>query len=590
MLGLSTGITAVTDSIKGVTIVADRGIVVSRTDTLKVTSTESTSEVLLRSSALTLSDYGGPASVKNISLRGLGTAHTSIYIDGVRVTNVQSGQADLGLLSAQQFGRIVVDYAQNSVSFETAAPALSGKKFGAVLSTHAGSWDSYDGAARLEFRLSPGITARISANALSSKGDFPYGQGQSRSGADIRAINASADLYGALRGGKWQAKAYISSSDRGTPGSVSWPSEERQSDQNTFVQGRLSKRFSELYELGFSAKASQDKIGFQSQWGDSEYTQNSLQFNSLHRFDINSQWNASLAANLSSDLLHSSGYDAQRMSMLVALASAFRFEHLYADISLEYNGTFDKDALSRNTISPAINLRYEITERLSAMGFVRRASRIPTFNELYYVGYGNPNLKPEDAILSDLGLEWHHKSGRFTYKTKFNLFYNLLTDKITSAPTEANPNIWLPYNIGRVEATGADLLGEIAYQQREWTSRLSLKYTGQNALDKTKGSDSYNQQINYICKHNLSLSADTSYKKWAARMVWNYRDGRQDSSGPLPAWNTLNITLSRSFRLGKDSEIQAHISGKNLLDCRYEIVRDYPMPGRNIIGGINIKF
>lgn len=73
-------------------------------------------------------------------------------------------------------------------------------------------------------------------------------------------------------------------------------------------------------------------------------------------------------------------------------------------------------------------------------------------------------------------------------------------------------------------------------------------------------------------------------------MVWNYREGRQDSSGPLPAWNTLDITLSRSFLLGKDTEIQAHISGKNLLDCRYEIVRDYPMPGRNIIGGINIKF
>ena len=590
MLGLSAGITGPTDTLQSVTVTADKGIIVSRADTIKIRPSQRTSDILLGSSALILSDYGGPSGTKNISLRGLGIAHTSIYIDGIRVNNVQNGQSDLGLMDAQLYSRIVIDYAQNSVNFVSSVPELGNKKFQTQISTELGSWETYTGAAQFSMQLSPGITARISARGTKSAGNYEYGAGLTRTNADQQQISAQADLYGSFYQGRWQIKAHYGNSDRGTPGAISWPSQDRQSDTYAFLQGSLNKKVTEHYNLAVSAKASQDKMLFLSEWGDSDYKHNNLQLNSSHQFYINDWWNASVATDLSSDKLHSSGYDAQRMSMLVALASAFRFEHLYADISLEYNGTFDKDALSRNSLSPAINLRYEITERLSAMGFVRRASRVPTFNELYYVGYGNPNLKTEDAILSDLGLEWHHKSGRFTYKTKFNLFYNLLTDKITSAPTEANPNIWLPYNIGRVEATGADLLGEIAYQQREWTSRLSLKYTGQNALDKTKGSDSYNQQINYVCKHNLSLSADTSYKKWTAQMVWNYRDGRQDSVGVLPAWNTLDITLSRSFRLGKDSEIQAHISGKNLLDCRYEIVRDYPMPGRNIIGGINIKF
>lgn len=590
MLGLSTGITGPTDTLQSVTVTADKGIIVSRADTIKIRPSQRTSDILLGSSALILSDYGGPSGTKNISLRGLGIAHTSIYIDGIRVNNVQNGQSDLGLMDAQLYSRIVIDYAQNSVNFVSSVPELGNKKFQTQISTELGSWETYTGAAQFSMQLSPGITARISARGTKSAGNYEYGAGLTRTNADQQQISAQADLYGSLYQGRWKIKAHYGNSDRGTPGAISWPSQDRQSDTYAFLQGSLNKKVTEHYNLAVSAKASQDKMLFLSEWGDSDYKHNNLQLNSSHQFYINDWWNASVATDLSSDKLHSSGYDAQRMSMLVALASAFRFEHLYADISLEYNGTFDKDALSRNSLSPAINLRYEITERLSAMGFVRRASRIPTFNELYYVGYGNPNLKPEDAILSDLGVEWHHKSGRFRYKTKFNLFYNLLTDKITSAPTEANPNIWLPYNIGRVEATGVDLLGEIAYQQREWTSGLSLKYTGQNALDKTKGSDSYNQQINYVCKHNLSLSADVSYKKWTAQMVWNYREGRQDSSGPLPAWSTLNITLSRSFRLGKDSEIQAHISGKNLLDCRYEIVRDYPMPGRNIIGGINIKF
>ena len=30
--------------------------------------------------------------------------------------------------------------------------------------------------------------------------------------------------------------------------------------------------------------------------------------------------------------------------------------------------------------------------------------------------------------------------------------------------------------------------------------------------------------------------------------------------------------------------------GRNLLDCRYEMVRDYPMPGRSVLGGFTFKF
>lgn len=590
MLGLSPGITGQTDTLQSVTVTADKGIIVSRADTIKIRPSQRISDILLGSSALILSDYGGPAGTKNISLRGLGIAHTSIYIDGIRVSNVQNGQSDLGLLDAQLYSRIIIDYAQNSVNFVSSIPALGGKKFQTEVSGEIGSWETYTGAAQFSMRLSPGITAKISARGTKSAGNYEYGTGLTRANADHKQISAQADLYGSLYQGRWQVKAHYGNNDRGTPGAINWPSQDRQSDKYAFLQGSLNKRVTEHYNLAVSAKSSQDKILFLSEWGDSNYKHNNLQLNSSHQFYINDWWNASVATDLSSDKLHSSGYDAQRLSVLVALASALRFKQLYADISLEYSGISDKDALTRNIFSPALHLRYNLSKQLIAMGFIRRASRVPTFNELYYVGYGNPNLKPEDAILSELGLEWNANHKNLSYKTKFSFFYNLLTDKITSAPTEENPNIWLPYNIGRVEATGADILGEIAYQHNDWSSSLSLKYTGQNALDKTKGSDSYNQQINYVSRHNISLNADASYKKLTVLIVWNYRDGRRDSSGGLPAWNTLNITLSRSFHLGKGSELQVHLSGKNLLDCRYEIVRDYPMPGRNIIGGINIKF
>ena len=67
------------------------------------------------------------------------------------------------------------------------------------------------------------------------------------------------------------------------------------------------------------------------------------------------------------------------------------------------------------------------------------------FNELYYVGYGNPELLPEDAWLTDLGIDFYRQiSDKWGIKAKADGFYYYLTDKITSAPTEEDPNIWLP--------------------------------------------------------------------------------------------------------------------------------------------------
>ena len=76
---------AAPDTLQAVTVVADRGVVVSRRDTVSVESTLDLGGVLLRFPGLYLGDYGGASGLKSASLRGFGSAHTAIYVDGVRV-------------------------------------------------------------------------------------------------------------------------------------------------------------------------------------------------------------------------------------------------------------------------------------------------------------------------------------------------------------------------------------------------------------------------------------------------------------------------------------------------------------------------
>jgi hypothetical protein len=248
------------DTLHAVTITADKGVTVSRSDTLRVINSFSVSDVLLQSPGFHVGDNGGVSGLKTVSLRGMGSAHTAVYIDGVRVGNVQSGQNDLGMIPVGTLESVTVDYAQNSVSFNTARPVFGESPFAGAVDFGAGSFGTWLPSARLDFRLSEKVSLSANASGVFSKGDFAYGDGLVRENNDLSQVRAGLDLWGLMSGGEYQVKAYYNGSDRGTPGSVDWPSDDRQNDRNAFVQGALRKNFSHLYTLRISGKASYDDM------------------------------------------------------------------------------------------------------------------------------------------------------------------------------------------------------------------------------------------------------------------------------------------------------------------------------------------
>lgn len=581
----------VSDSLQSVTITADRGVMVSRVDTLSLLNSLTASDLLHQSPGLYVGDYGGPAGLKTVSLRGFGSAHTSIYVDGVRVGNVQSGQCDLGALGIENFSSAAVDYAQNSLYFTTARPVFGICPVSVTARFQAGSFNTYMPYLRADFRLNNRLTLSANAAGVFSKGDFAYGDGLVRMNNDLQQVRAGLDLWGEIDRGDFHVKAYYNDAKRGTPGSTSWPSEDRQSDKNAFVQGYFRKSFSELYTLRLSAKGAYDDIYYFSTWGDSQYGQTEVQVNTAHEFRLFDWWKLSLAADLQWDGLKSTVYQASRFSAFSILSSSFRTEKFYANVALEYAGAFDKDALSRNTFSPSVDLRFEAVEGLDVVAFSRRAYRVPTFNELYYVGYGNPELRPEDAWLNDLGLSFARSiGGEWRMNAKLDGFCNLLKDKIISAPSELDPYLWLPYNIGRVRSLGVDAVAGFDWQRTDWKAGLNARYSWQSAVDVTPDSATYGDAVPYIAKHTAVLDAKVSWKELELRPVWMMRAGRSDANGELPSWNTLDVNLGKKFDLGKAGALSVWVAAKNVLDCRYELVTGYPMPGRSFICGVEYKF
>ena len=579
------------DTLHAVTVTADKGVVISRTDTLHITNTFDITGELHQVPGLQLGDYGGFAGLKTVSLRGMGSPHTAVYVDGVRVGNVQSGQGDMGMLDIENFSSAVVDYAQNSISFNTARPTFGQSRVTGKAEFKAGSFGTYLPAARIDFKVSERIALSVNAAGVISKGDFPVADGATRVNNDIRQVRGGVNLFGSMKDGDYHVKAFYNAAERGTPGSISWPSEDRQKDMNAYLQGVMMKSFSPLYTLRLSAKAGYDDIYYTSSWGDSQYGQTELQLNSSHVFSINSCWKVSLAADIQWDKLESTNYSASRITAISAVSTSFNLNRLSLNAAAEYSGYFDRGEDSRHAISPSVDFRMRVIDGLDIVGFARRAYRVPMFNELYYVGYGNPDLKPEDAWLTDLGVDFHRQVSRtWNLKAKVDGFYNILSNKITSAPTAEDPNIWLPYNIGKVRSTGLDLVTGADFTYGEWKGEMDLRYSYQSAVDRTPDSYSYGQQIPYIAKHTVTASVKASWKGYELNPRWVLKSGRNDATGNLADWNTLDLTLSKTFKLRGPLSLGINIAAKNLLDCRYELVSGYPMPGRSFIGGVEVRF
>lgn len=579
------------DSLKSVTVTASRGNTVSRNDTISVANSFTVSEILLQIPGLQIGDYGGHSGLKSVSLRGFGSPHTSIFIDGIKVGNTQSGQNDLGMLGIENYSNVVIDYAQNSLTFNTVRPVFNDAPVAGRIRLSGGSFGTWLPSARLDFRISEKNTLSINASGNVSKGDFPYGIDGIRINNDIRQVKSGADFFGLTESGNYHIKGYFNSSERGTPGSTAWPSEDRQKDVNVFLQGRLKEIFSDIYTLNISAKGSYDDITYISSWGDSRYSQTEAQLNSSHNFNISKWLSISLAADIQFDRLESTNYDASRLTAFSSVMSSFRHERLSVDISMEYIGAFDRGEDARNAVTPSASLKYQICDGLEISAFGRRAYRIPTFNELYYVGYGNPLLKPENAWLSDIGADYYKKISRnWTIKGRLDGYFNMLDDKITSSPTIEDPNIWLPYNIGKVRSIGFDITGGFVYHTEKLHCTFDSKYSFQSATDRTPGSISYGSHIPYIAVHSVTICGLLKWKSLTINPIWNMRSGVKDAYGKEINWNTTDITLGKSFNLKKAGSFMLKFSAKNIFDYRYELTGGYPMPGRNFIGGIEFVF
>jgi len=222
---------------------------------------------------------------------------------------------------------------------------------------------------------------------------------------------------------------------------------------------------------------------------------------------------------------------------------------------------------------------------------------MPTFNDLYYTFIGNTQLKPEYTKQYDLGLTF---AG--TYKgmaIKFidlqaDVYYNTVKDKIIAQPG-ANLFRWSMYNLGRVEIRGAEFNAKSAIGiTPDLNLGIGLSYTYQQAIDVTNvEDDNYRDQIPYTPGNSGSLLSNLDYKDWKLNYSFIYTGSRYNQKSNI-IYNYMEPWYTHDLALGYGLKTRAGICNlsfevNNLLNQYYDVIPNFPLPGRNYRLTLNYK-
>lgn len=557
-------------------------------------------------------------------------------LDNVEEIALYNGQKAEIFQAARDYGT------SGSVYIRTRRPVFAeGRRRNLRATLRGGSFGRINPSLTWEQRWSRRVTSSVSADYTGASGRYRFRYRRVlpsgavawdttavRQNGDLRSCRVEASVFGNTDDGTWDAKVYCYDSERGIPGAIVnnvWKHAQRQWDRNFFVQSRWTRHVSERYRFRLSGKYADDRMCYLNpdttlMYLDNRFRQRELYLSTAHCVALLPGWEVNVAADYQYNSLDASlaGFARPlRHTLLLAVASQYEWRRLRVMASLLGTNVWDKAAgvataaggggrcTSRWT--PALYLSYRPLEDcpdLSLRAFYKGIFRLPTFNDLYYTEVGNALLQPESTRQWNVGFMYSRdRNGAFLrhVELKGDAYFCAVDNKIVAIPKGSGQYRWMMMNVGRVRIAGVEAVAETAVRwRRDWSLVLCLNYTWQRAADRTDPSDddpyygTYGGQIAYIPRHSGSVAGSLVWRNVGVNYSFIYVGERYHTSANIrenyeQPWYTHDLSATYRLSLGRYAFSLA-VECNNVFDQQYEVVSNYPMPGRNWNGVLRVGF
>ena len=541
-------------------------------DVIQRSGQDSLTELLQQQANVEVTANGGAGQTSGVFLRGANSSHTLVLLDGIRLNNAAGGTTAFENLPPSQIAR--VEIVPGPMSSLYGSDALGG-----VIQLFTQRWPD---APRATGSVGYGSYDTAMVNGGVSAGTENTGFTLSAGYIDTTAFSAtnSNEPFG-----------FFNPDDDGY--------------RNTSVSGNLVHRFAPDQELGFNLFYSNGRTHFDSgPTSDDINNQTIGVYSAYSRNRLTPWWQSLVRVGVSQDDLVIDGsfpgdLDSNQTQATWQNDFTTRFGTVVAGIELlrqEVGGTTvfavdERDVYSAfagytaelgpHTLSASVrnddNSQFG-SQTTGALGYALRLSpelrlrasagtafRAPTFFDLYYPGFRNPDLEPEDGQSWEAGIEYRKGQQRVgaTY------FQNRITNLIVF-----DSATFRPVNLGEASINGVELAYDGVLFGLELQARLTLQHP-----------------INDITDKRLPRRADLFGNAGIARSFGPLRVGaevagagaRFDSidespSSEMDGYVLLNLVATYSIARSWNVELRWN----NVLNEQYELAKGYNTPGSNV--------
>lgn len=587
---------------------------------------------------VTLKDYGGIGGVKTISARGLSSQFSTLVIDGVAVGDAQNGQVDLGRYAIGNSSYISFSNGQSDEGILSARSLASGSQLNMVTSSpifygkeschlkvglEGGSFATVSGSVNWEQKISKRLSLNFFGHYIQSEGDYPFklyytnshndsSSVERRSNSQTRMLTGDGTLFWHIATNQMlTAKIHFIRGYHELPGPVilySAKGSERSEEQLFFAQARYQGKWGRwevqaLGKLQTGMDLYEDTASSITLSGliKNEYRQQEAYLSAGTRYSLTKGLWLFLACDEIANQLNSnleSHNDVFRLSNITAAGADWQHKSTTIKLSAVAQSINEPESMRQyRKVSPYVSASVKLLDRHDSLSsqtlriryFFKETYRIPNFNELYYFTIGR-ELNPEQALQNNIGITFSTDgkpcgSDRAELNITADIFYNRVRDKIIAMPTQ-NMFLWSMKNLGRADITGADLSIQAVLWKNRYEIEGAFSYSFQKALDKTDPDEkSFGHQIPYIPKHSIgaALYFKTPWGNIGYRLTYvgkRYFKQQNTPSTLLPSYADQCLSIDRTFRL-KSVNLKLRGEINNLFDVQYEVVKSYPMMGRN---------
>ncbi len=240
----------------------------------------------------------------------------------------------------------------------------------------------------------------------------------------------------------------------------------------------------------------------------------------------------------------------------------------FGKLGVVANIRFDDNSAYGNQTNGSLALTYSLSQNTRLTASYGTAFRAPTFNELFFPDFGNPDLEPEESQTLEVSLRGNVGNTQW----RISAFDTTIDDLIEfTAPT------FLPVNINEATLQGVEL--ELGTKIGQWSLSGSLNFL--DATDEATGLELVRRP-----EQTLKISVDRAFGNFGFGADLLAENGRFDVDTELDSFQLVN--LRAAYKITDKFNISAKVG--NLFDEDYELISGFNTEDRSIFVTGNLTF